>query len=261
MTWEKLKSLFSGKTPTVAVFREEWIALLEKNVPLYSRLPEAFRLRLHERIAQFIATVRFEGCGGLELTEDMILTVAAQACLLVAHRDGRPYPKLEVVYLYPSTFRSVQKQVDEMGVVTEGEVARLGESWGRGSVVLAWDSVAQGARNLGDGHNVTFHEFAHQLDHEDGATDGAPGLPNRAAYRSWAQVFQENYNDFQHLLETGRKTVIDPYGATNPAEFFAVATETFFEKPHQLFRKRPELYEELRKYYGVDPRAGFADCQ
>jgi len=259
MIWQKLKALFSGETTTPAVFHEEWIALLEKNVPLYARLPEALRLRLHQCIAQFIATIRFEGCGGLELTEEMILTVAAQACLLVVHREGKPYPKLKVVCLYPSTFSSVQTHVDEMGVVTEEVVARLGESWGRGSLVLAWDSVAQGARNPGDGHNVTLHEFAHQLDHEDGATDGAPGLPNRAAYRSWARVFQENYDDFQHLLEAGRKTVIDPYGGTNPAEFFAVATETFFEKPRQLFQKRPELYEEMRKYFGVDPQDGFAD--
>ena len=130
------------------------------------------------------AASELEGCNGLELTEGMILTVAAQACLLVIHREGDPYPGLKVVYLYPTTFSSVQKQVDAMGVVTEGEVHRLGESWKMGTVVLAWDSVEQGARNIHDGDNVTFHEFAHQLDHEDGATDGAPGLPNRQAYRS-----------------------------------------------------------------------------
>lgn len=256
MIWQKLKSLFGGEA-TAGVFHEEWIALLEKNVPLYARLPEELRLRLHERIGQFIATIRFEGCGGLELTEDMILTVAAQACLLVVHREGKPYPKLKVVYLYPSTFSSVQKQVDALGIVTEEEVHRLGESWERGTVVLAWDSVAQGARNIADANNVTFHEFAHQLDHEDGATDGAPGLPCRESYRSWARVFQENYDEFLQLIEDGRKTVLDSYGATNPAEFFAVATETFFEKPRQLARRRPELYEEMMKYYGLDPRVYF----
>lgn len=260
MIWQKLKALFTGETTTAAaVFQEEWIALLKKNVPVYLRLPEALRRRLHERIGQFIATIRFEGCGGLELTEEMVLTVAAQACLLVVHREGKPYPKLKVVRLYPSTFSSVQMHTDAMGIVTEGEVARLGESWDQGSIVLAWDSVAQGARNPDDGHNVTFHEFAHQLDHEDGATDGAPGLPSREAYRSWARVFQENYDDFQHLLEAGRRSVIDPYGGTNPAEFFAVVTETFFEKPRQLLHERPELYEEVRKYFGVDPRDGFAE--
>lgn len=254
MIWQKLKLMFGGGPETAPVFRQEWIALLEKNVPLYARLPEELRLRLHGQIGRFMRTIRFEGCGGLELTEEMILTVAAQACLLVVHREGKPYPRLKVVYVYPSTFSSVQKRTDTMGLVTEGVVHRLGESWGSGSVVLAWDSVAQGARNFADGENVTFHEFAHQLDHEDGPTDGAPGLPSSAAYRSWARVFQENYADFLLLTEEGKKTVMDSYGATNPAEFFAVATETFFEKPEPLFRKRPELYAQLMQYYGLDPR-------
>lgn len=257
MIWETLKNLFSGETEERVLFKEEWVALLEQNVPLYDRLPEHLRAVLHERIGQFIATIRFEGCGGLELTEEMILTVAAQACLLVAHREGKPYPKLKVVYLYPGTFSSVQKHVDAMGVVTEGEVHRLGESWEMGTVVLAWDSVEHGARNVFDAENVTFHEFAHQLDHEDGATDGAPGLPGRAAYRSWARVFQENYDDFLGMLEKGEKTLIDSYGATNPAEFFAVVTETFFEKPRQLSKRRPELYDEMMRYYGLDPREWF----
>jgi Mlc titration factor MtfA (ptsG expression regulator) len=141
-----------------------------------------------------------------------------------------------------------------MGIVTEGRVHRLGESWETGTIVLSWDSVEQGAHDIRDGHNVTFHEFAHQLDHEDGPTDGAPGLGSRAAYRSWARVFSENYSDFLELTERGRKTVLDAYGATNPAEFFAVTTETFFEKPVQLSEDRPDLYQELMAYYKVDPR-------
>lgn len=257
MIWQTLKEWFDGPEEPV-VFREEWTTLLGKNVPLYARLPEDLRQRLNGKIARFVATIRFEACGDLELTEEMILTVAAQACLLVIHREGNPYPGLKVVYLYPSTFSSVQKHVDSTGVVTEGRISRLGESWETGTVVLSWDSVEQGARNMFDAQNVTFHEFAHQLDHEDGATDGAPGLSGRAAYQSWAHVFRENYADFLNLLEDGKKTLIDSYGATNPAEFFAVATETFFEKPRQLVRKRPELYEEMRKYYGLDPREWFA---
>ncbi len=257
MIWQKLKSLFGGEATAAAVFREEWIPMLSNSVPLYARLPEELRLRVHERIGRFRATVRFEGCGGLELTEDMILTVAAQACLLVIHREGKPYPKLKAVYLYPGTFHSVQKRVDALGLVTEGVVHRLGESWDKGTVVLAWDAVEQGARDFADAANLTFHEFAHQLDHEDGATDGAPGLPSTAAYRSWARVFQENYDDFVERTKEGKKTALDSYGATNPAEFFAVATETFFENPDQLFRRRPELYAEMRTYYGLDPREWF----
>lgn len=250
--WRSLERLFGSDGGDG--FHEEWIALLERNVPLYNRLPGDLRPRLHEHIGRFVRSVRFEGCNGLEVTDEMVLTVAAQACLLVVRHEGPPYPKLKVVYLYPTTFSSVQKHVDAMGIVTEGRVHRLGESWDRGTVVLAWDSVRQGAMDVSDGQNVTFHEFAHQLDHEDGATDGAPPLPGRAAYRAWAKVFSENYGDFIERISLGKKTVIDAYGATNPAEFFAVATETFFEKPRQLSEKRPDLYEEMMAYYGVDPR-------
>jgi Mlc titration factor MtfA (ptsG expression regulator) len=255
MILEKLRRLFGGEADPV--FEVEWIAVLEANIPLYRRLPEDLRVLLHERIARFVDSVRFEGCNGLELTDDMILTVAAQACLLVLHRDGVPYPGLRTVYLYPGTFSSIQKSVDSMGVVTEGRVHRLGESWETGTIILSWDSVGQGARDIHDGNNVTFHEFAHQLDHEDGRTDGAPGLASRAAYRSWARVFSESYAEFLKLTERGRKTVMDAYGATNPAEFFAVATETFFEKPRQLSERSPELYQELMGYYGLDPRGWY----
>ncbi len=253
MVWNKIKALFLGAEGTEAVFKDEWVELLERDVPLYRVLPEELRLALHGRIARFIESTRFEGCNGLELTEAMILTVAAQACMLVLNREGEPYPELRTVYLYPTTFSSSQKTSDALGIVTESRVSRLGESWDTGTVILAWDSVVQGARNIHDARNVAFHEFAHQLDHEDGQTDGAPSLPSRDAYRSWAKVFSENYADFHKLLEAGKRTLIDPYGATNPAEFFAVATETFFEKPIQLKRKSPELYAELSRFYGMDP--------
>jgi Mlc titration factor MtfA (ptsG expression regulator) len=254
MIWQKIQSLFAESERVEEVFKQEWTELLTENVPLYSRLPEELKSRLHERIGRFISSTRFEGCNGLELTEGMILTVAAQACLLVLNRDGKPYPELTTVYLYPTTFSSVQKQRDEIGVITEGEVHRLGESWSTGTVVLAWDSVEQGARNTDDARNVTFHEFAHQLDHEDGDTDGAPALPSREAYRSWARVFSANYAELRERVEAGRPSLMDPYGATQPAEFFAVATETFFEKPRQLHQKYPELYQELKGFYGLDPQ-------
>ena len=129
MIWQKIKEFFSDEEQVEAVFKEEWIVLLRENVPLYSHLPEDLRLLLNERIARFISSTRFEGCNGLDLTEAMILTVAAQACMLVLHRKGEPYPELRNVYLYPSTFSSVQKRQDAFGIVTEAEVHRLGESW------------------------------------------------------------------------------------------------------------------------------------
>lgn len=255
--WNTLRELLGMATSSKqveCVFKPEWKSMLAENVPLYSRLPEELRQKLHLRIARFVASTRFEGCNHLELTEEMILTVAAQACMLVLHRDGEPYPKLKNVYLYPTAFVSPMPTRDHLGVVTEGGRALQGESWDSGTVILAWDSVAHGARNIYDGHNVTFHEFAHQLDHEDGPTDGAPALPSRAAYRSWAWAFRLNYQEFEIRLQKGQKTLMDPYGATNPAEFFAVATETFFEKPRQMAKKRPQLYDELKEYYGVDPQ-------
>jgi Mlc titration factor MtfA (ptsG expression regulator) len=255
--FRKIRELFAAPERTGAVLSDEWVAILSDCVPLYSRLPDDLKSRLHERIGRFIASTRFEGCNGLELDERMILTVAAQACMLVLNRKGDPYPELTTVYLYPTTFSSVQKRQDAYGIVTEGEVHRLGESWNTGTVILAWDSVEHGALNIHDAHNVTFHEFTHQLDHEDGPTDGAPALPSRAAYRSWARVFRENYEDYLADLDQGKRTLLDPYGATNPAEFFAVATETFFEKPKQLHKSRPELYEELKVFYGLDPREWF----
>jgi MtfA peptidase len=254
MIWQKLKDLFNSSEPEEPPFKQEWIKLMAANVPLYTSLTEELREKLHLRIARFIATTRFEGCNGLELTESMVLTVAAQACLMVLNREGDPYPKLKSVFLYPTTFSSVQTRQDEIGVVTEGLVHRLGESWENGTVVLAWDSVAQGARNPRDARNVTLHEFAHQLDHENGDTDGAPSLPDHEAYRSWARVFTENYADFLKLLENGKRGLLDPYGATAPAEYFAVVTETFFEKPFQLQKRYPELYNQLKGFYGLDPQ-------
>jgi Mlc titration factor MtfA (ptsG expression regulator) len=257
MIWQKIRSLFVETERVDDLFQEHWTEVLVADVPLYTLLPEDLKSKLHERIARFIASTRFEGCNGLELTEEMLVTIAAQACMLVLNREGDPYPELNTVYLYPTTFSSVQTRQDEMGIVTEGVVHRLGESWSSGTVVLAWDSVYHGARDPNDARNVTFHEFAHQLDHEDGDTDGAPALPCRESYRSWARVFGENYAEVRERLEAGKRTLLDPYGATEPAEFFAVATETFFEKPRQLHKKHPELYAEMMEFYAMDPKEWF----
>jgi Mlc titration factor MtfA (ptsG expression regulator) len=257
MLWEKIKSLLTGSEPPDDQYQQHWTEILIARVPLYSRLPQDLKQRLHQRIGRFIATTRFEACNDLELTEEMVLTVAAQACMLVLHRDGDPYPELRTVYLYPTTFSSIQKRQNEIGIVTEQVVHRLGESWSTGTVILAWDSVAQGARNIADARNVTFHEFAHQLDHENGDTDGAPTLESRAAYRSWAQVFSENYTEFRNQISSGKRGLLDPYAASEPEEFFAVATETFFEKPRQLSRRYPDLYNELKEFYRLDPQEWF----
>jgi Mlc titration factor MtfA (ptsG expression regulator) len=251
--WETLKEYFIRSVQAEYSFKSEWLPMLEANLPLYHKLPESLQQRLHQKIGQFIATTYFEACGDLELTEEMILTVAGQACLLVVNHEGAPYPRLNSVLLYPSTFRSVVQDTGSFGITTERTVSRLGESWSNGTVVLAWDSVQHGARNIHDGHNVTLHEFAHQLDSENGSTDGVPRLADREAFQTWATVLGPCYEALVDHAERGRKTVLDHYGATNITEYFAVATEAFFEKPRQLKKKRPALYTELQSYYQLDP--------
>lgn len=185
------------------------------------------------------------------MTDEIKVTIAAQACMLLLNRKCECYPKLYSVLVYPSTYvAGTHKSFNGQSNVPS---VRLGESWAHGAVVLAWDSVKNGAVNFRDGHNVTMHEFAHQLDQEDGESDGVPILEMRSAYSSWSRVFSKEYELLQFKTKNGKKTVMDRYGATNPAEFFAVATETFFEKPVQLQKKQPELYQELLDFYTVNP--------
>jgi Mlc titration factor MtfA (ptsG expression regulator) len=234
-------------------FPPEWDAILRKNVPLYGRLGEADRRELHGHIHVFLAEKHFEGCGGLALTDEIRVTIAAHACLLLLRRETDYYRRLVTILVYPHAY--VARSVEPIGggVVLEGEVARLGEAWRDGVVVLSWDDVRAGAADIHDGHNVALHEFAHQLDQEDGAADGAPILDHPSRYVTWARVLGAEFEKLRSDAGRGRKSVLDRYGATNPAEFFAVATECFFEKPAQLRKKHPELYEELKAYYRQDP--------
>jgi len=232
-------------------FPPAWDAILLKNLPPYNKLSPQLREQLQGATRIFVAEKSFEGCGGLTLTDEIKVTIAAQACMLLLNRRMDYYPKLYSVLVYPSTYvagtrHTIRGQSNETSV-------RLGESWHAGAVVLAWDSVKHGAANFNDGHNVTMHEFAHQLDQHYGAADGAPVLVSRSAYSAWAQVFSKEYELLRRKTAKGRKSVMHAYGATNPAEFFAVATETFFEKPAQLKKKHPELYEELYGFYRVNP--------
>jgi MtfA peptidase len=230
------------------------IAILERNIPVYSRMPPMLREQLQRLVVQFLHQKKFVGCAGFELTDEVRVTIAGQACLLLLNRPTRVYPALHTILVYPGAFVVPRAEVDEAGVVTHAEHGLLGESWGDGRVILSWDHVQRGARDFTDGQNVVLHEFAHQLDSESGSSNGAPYLGSRLSYRSWAAVLSRDFANLRTDALYHQPSVLDHYGATNPAEFFAVATETFFEKPHQMAHRHPELYGEFLKYYRVDPR-------
>lgn len=234
-------------------FSSAWRKTIERNVPFVRYLPPGDREELEEHIQVFLAEKRFEGADGLAMTDEIRVTIAAQACVLLLHRKTDYYPGLYSIIVYPRAYLAHRHEQDTTGIVTEGMQPRLGESWKQGGIVLSWDDVRSGAADVHDGRNVVFHEFAHQLDTEDGEADGTPVLSDRSMYLAWAQVFGEEYTRLQRDIEHGQETLLDRYGATNPAEFFAVATEFFFEKPRQVKRKLPRLYDELSRYYKQDP--------
>ena len=231
---------------------DTWDSIVEHNVPLARGLSSDERERLLRLVQVFLTEKHFEGCGGLTLTEEMKVTIAAEACLLLLHLEGPCYPTLRTVLVYPHGFIPKRARSPGTGEVAPPPVRLIGESWGAGVVVISWDDTLAGARNPDDGENVVLHEFAHQLDGEDGVTDGAPILPP-SALRTWGGVLSEEYERLRRDAEHGRPSALDEYGATNKAEFFAVATESFFEKPVQLEREHPELYGQLREFYGQDP--------
>jgi len=235
-------------------FPEEWVAILERNIAVYPSLPMELRLQLRKLIKQFLHQKHFSGAGGLEITDEMRVTIAAEACMLLVNRKTHVYPSLRYIIVYPAAFVVERSQGGVGGVVNEGRKGVLGESWSNGKVILAWDNVLHGSRNFVDGQNVVLHEFAHQLDSETGSTNGAPVLAGDNSVRTWAATLSGEFAELQQDAWRGKRSLLDHYGATNPAEFFAVSTETFFEKPVQMARQHAELFEVLKRYYRVDPR-------
>jgi MtfA peptidase len=231
---------------------DEWRQILEENIPLYNRVPEELKPQLHGLVHLFLNEKTFIGCGGQEIDESMKVIIAAQACILLLNRPTKVYPRLNTIYVYPSSY-IVNEEQHEDGLIIEGKEVRLGESWHNGPVVLAWDSIAHAACAVHRGQNVVIHEFAHQLDQEDGEMNGAPLLNNLSARKAWAEVFEDEYEKLCEAVEYHQYTILDDYGTTDPAEFFAVVTEAFFEKPGLLHQYNPRLYEELETFYRLDP--------
>lgn len=234
-------------------FPKSWLSIIESNLSIYKSLTSEQQKELLGYIQVFLKEKQFIGCLGLQITEEIKVTIAAIACLLLFGDRKTYFPNLRSVLVYPHAY-IVNELIMNSYVVEERRVARLGESWTRDQLVLSWEQIQQDVLNWKNGHNVILHEFAHQLDQEDGLAEGVPILPRALDYEVWKLVMSAEYLQLCDRVENGQKTVIDNYGTTSPAEFFAVATETFFEKPKQLNQKHEVLYEILQRYYRLDPR-------
>lgn len=237
-------------------FPAEWRKTLQRRVPLVRRLPAPLQLQLKKHMQVFIAEKSFIGCGGLQVSDEMRVVIAAQACLLLLNRATDYFANVRQILVYPNVFVVNRTRVDGAGVQQEDRQALAGESWSQGQVILSWQDALDGAAVPDDGRNVVVHEFAHQLDQENGAAHGAPppqlGDTQHNAQR-WSQVFHAAYAHLQTEMREGVHGLLDHYGAKDPAEFFAVVSEVFFERGLDLAMAYPALYNELKGYYKVDP--------
>ncbi len=215
-------------------------------------LPAAHQLRLKKHIQVLLAEVPFVGCAGLDITDEIRVTIAGQAAFLLLGRGGS-FGNLREVLVYPGHFVVPRSEPGAAGVVHEGRDVLAGQSWQRGQVIVAWDAVRDGAADPHDGANVVMHEFAHQLDQDTGPANGAPYVGRGAVQQTWARVMSTEFAALHQRLGRAEAGVIGPYAATNPAEFFAVTSELFFEKPLALATERPALYEQLARCYRLDP--------
>ena len=235
------------------VFPAAWRKVLRQRVPLYARLPADLQLRLRQDMLVFLAEKPFLGCAGLQVTDEMRVMVAALACMPLLGARRAYYPELQRILLYPDAFVAREHQVGDDGVHSEGLRGLAGQSWAQGQVLLSWSDVQQGAADPADGSNVVIHEFAHQLDQAKGFANGAPLLKDRQAYRCWSAVMQSEYDALHQRLEMGEEGLICAYAATDPAEFFAVCSELFFERARELAAQHPRLFAELKTYYRINP--------
>lgn len=215
--------------------------------------------RLREMTSRFLHKKSFSGAGDLGIDDAMRLLIAAQACLLVLELDLDYFDGWHEIIVYPDTFVVRRETSDAAGLVHETAQALGGEAWSRGPVILSWADARPGAHAHGEGSNVILHEFAHKLDMLNGVANGMPPLHNDMHRETWSQVFQQAYDDLRNALASGRPVNLDPYAAENPAEFFAVTTEAFFERPHRLQRAYPAVYAQLRQFYRQDPVTRYPD--
>lgn len=239
-----------------APFPGEWEGLIQKNLPYYHYLNHEEKKGLQDLVQIFIAEKHWLGCNGLKLTDEMRVLIAAHACLLILELPSDCYRRVESIYVYPTTVLSPERKAGFFEVSrtpADGPMAIDGEAHHRGPVILVWDAVKSETRHPEHGHNVVYHEFAHKLDMLDGKADGTPPLTTQEEYQRWIEVCSRVYLELNHKVEDGQPVFMDSYAATDEAEFFAVATETFFCQPEQLKNHHPKLYQVLKEFYRQDP--------
>jgi hypothetical protein len=253
------------KKLTEAPFPSAWEEIIRSNVAHYCMLDPAEQTHLKALIQVFIAEKNWEGCGGLELTDEIRVTLSAQACLLLLGLPHEFYRNVLSILVYPSTVVPPKRKLSHFEIAhapVEATHPIIGQAFQQGPVILVWDAILNGSRHPEQGHNVVYHEFAHKLDMLDGAADGTPPLKDREEYRDWVTVCSREYLRLKHDAEAGRKSFLSAYGATNEAEFFSVATEEFFDRPLRMKEHSPDLYRVLKEYYRQDPaeRVGKKTC-
>lgn len=236
-------------------FPRAWREILRRRMPAFARLPADLQLQVKKHVQVLVAEKPFIGCAGLVVTDEMRVLIAAQAALLLLNRQADYFGNLRQVLVYPGAFVVEREHADGSGLTHATRRALAGESWQQGQLLLSWDDVVAGAADPDDGHNVVIHEFAHQLDQERGRANGAPWLGRRDSYPTWARVLSAEYEALRARLARGEDGVIDAYAATDPAEFFAVVSEHFFEQPAALAAAHPALYGELARLFRCNPLA------
>jgi len=224
-----------------------------RSAPVLSRLSQREQHRLRKLTSLFLHEKVITGAGGLVVDSSMRIYIAAQACLLILNLDLDYFQGWSEVIVYPDSFVIQREEYDDSGVVHETRRALAGEAWGRGPVILSWSDAKPEARPHDSTSNLILHEFAHKLDMLNGAANGMPPLHNNMLRERWTVSLSQAYEKLFQQLERHHHTAIDPYAAENPAEFFAVLTEMFFEQPALLHRLYPEVYEQLSTFYRQDP--------
>lgn len=234
-------------------FPKSWQRILENEVPYYQKLPPHYRDILKQRMMIFLNEKLFEVCGGLQITERVKVIISAYACVLLLEEESDYYPDLQSILVYPDDYVAPLNEEDEAGVITTGSEARKGESWTMGSIILSWNDLEENIYNDKDNQNLIFHEFSHQLDQHYGLTAGITAKGKVTQRNEWNNIIASSLKDLRRKVKRKEASILDEYGATEPAEFFSVATEAFFEDSKRFSIEYTQLYKLLERFYRVSP--------